>query len=212
MIRGGKQLAAKTREALEEEFPNSSCTLDTDSSERLAIRGILSAQCTDVRVNLTCVDLFGAYPVMDNLAAASEEEIATIIKPCGLTKAKSHSIKTFAMKFCNEWQHEVPCDVDELMTVPGIGKKIANLIVGEIYGQPAIVVDTHMKRVMYRIGLTNNKDPLAVEKDLCEVFPEECWIKLGHMAVDLGRKYCMARNPHCEECPLSGFCKRRIDK
>ncbi|MCQ2531100.1 MAG: endonuclease III [Saccharofermentans sp.] len=212
MIRGKKQLASKTLELLRSSFPNSSCTLDTDSSERLAIRGILSAQCTDIRVNATCIDLFSKYESMDELAAASEEEIAAVIKPCGLTKAKSHSIKVFSTKYCNEWNYSVPQDVDELMTCPGIGKKIANLIIGEIYGIPAIVVDTHMKRVMYRIGLTDNENPLLVEKDLCKVFPEECWIKLGHMAVDLGRTYCMARGPKCEVCPLSEVCKRRIDK
>ena len=211
MAKGSKQLALKTREALEAAFPDSSCTLDTDSSEHLAIRGILSAQCTDIRVNATCKELFSMYPSMDELSKLSEEEIGEVIKPCGLTKAKSHSVKSFATKFCGSWNYKVPDDVEELMTVPGIGKKIANLIVGEIYGIPAIVVDTHMKRVMYRIGLTDSKDPLTVEKDLCKVFPEDCWIKLGHMAVDLGRAYCIARSPKCDNCPLNGFCKRRIE-
>lgn len=212
MRMGKKALASATLEALYKAFPESACTLDVDSSERLAIRGILSAQCTDVRVNLTCIDLFFRYPDMKDLAVATEEEIASVIKPCGLTKMKSHSIKVFAEKFCNEWGNEVPKDVNLLMSCPGIGKKIANLIIGEIYGIPAIVVDTHMKRVMYRIGLTDNTDPLKIEQDLCKVFPNDCWIKLGHMAVDLGRNYCMARNPNCDECALNGFCRRRIDK
>ena len=101
-------------------------------------------------------------------------------------------------------------DVEELMKLPGIGKKIANLIVGEIYGTPALVVDTHCKRVMKRIGITKNDDPLKVEADCCKVFPEDSWIRLGHMAVDLGRTYCIARAPKCDICPLMKICGRKI--
>lgn len=210
MRKGVKALASQTLLALENAFPEASCTLDSDSAERLAIRGILSAQCTDVRVNLTCEELFSIYPDMESLSMATEEEIAAVIKPCGLTKAKSHSIKVFSGLYCGEWNHVVPDDVNLLMKCPGIGRKIANLIVGEIYSIPAVVVDTHMKRVMYRIGITDNKDPLSIEKDLCKVFPEESWIKLGHMAVDLGRSYCDARKPKCDICPLGEFCGRRV--
>lgn len=206
-----KELASKTREALETTFPDSSCSLVIDTPERLAIRGILSAQCTDVRVNMTCDELFEKYSSPQMLADASEEEIALVIKPCGLYKAKAKSVKTFMTKFVGEWNYVVPQDVNELMTCPGVGKKIANLIVGEIYSIPAIVVDTHMKRVMYRIGITNNTDPLKVEADLCRHFDKDCWIKLGHMAVDLGRTYCSARAPKCDVCPLGSFCRKRVN-
>ena len=195
---GKKQLAVLTWDALNKAFPDSSCSLDTDRPERLAIRGILSAQCTDVRVNLTAKDLFAKWPEPEDIAAADIEEIKEMIRPVGLTGSKSKSVKVFAEKLTGEWK------------VPGIGRKIANLIVGEIYGTPAIVVDTHCKRVMYRIGITDSKDPAGVEKDMMKVFEEDKWIQIGHLSVDLGREYCIAKNPRCEECPLGAFCRRRV--
>lgn len=207
-----KELAKLTWDALVSSFPDSTCTLDNELPERLVIRGVLSAQCTDIRVNLTCKDLFSLYPDMDSLSKLSEEEIAEIIKPCGLTKGKSRSIKAFATKYVTDWNYVVPNDVAELMTVPGIGKKIANLIVGEVYGTPALVVDTHCKRVMYRIGLTNNEDPLKVEADVTKLFDPSCYIRLGHMAVDLGRAYCGSASPKCDICPLGEFCRKRVKK
>ena len=159
---GKKQLAVLTWDALNKAFPDSSCSLDTDRPERLAIRGILSAQCTDVRVNLTAKDLFAKWPEPEDIAAADIEEIKEMIRPVGLTGSKSKSVKVFAEKLTGEWEGKIPNDVDVLMEVPGIGRKIANLIVGEIYGTPAIVVDTHCKRVMYRIGITDSKDPAGV--------------------------------------------------
>ena len=206
------KLADLTLKALSEAFPDSACSLDSDSPERLAIRGILSAQCTDVRVNITAGELFTICPTMAELDALSEDELIRIIKPCGLYKSKAKSIKTFAHLYCTEWGGEVPADINALMKCPGVGKKIANLIVGEIYSIPAVVVDTHCKRVMYRIGITDNTDPLKVEKDICEVFPESSWIRLGHMAVDLGRSFCDSRNPKCDECPLTEFCRKRVSK
>ena len=205
-----KKLASDVLEALYSAFPDSECTLDNDTPERLAVRGILSAQCTDVRVNLTCIDLFEKYPDMADIAAAGEEEIGEVIRPCGLHKMKSRSLVAFAKLYTGEWGRIVPNDVDKLMKCPGVGKKIANLIVGEIYNTPALVVDTHCKRVMKRIGITVHDDPLKVEADACKVFPAESWIRLGHMAVDLGRSYCTARSPKCDICPLKDICGRKI--
>lgn len=207
-----KKLAKDTWEALNEAFPDASCSLDYDDPERLAIRGILSAQCTDVRVNITADELFGKYPSMKDICEADEEELLSVIKPCGLYKSKGKAIRTFASLFESKWGGKVPNDVDELMKCPGVGKKIANLIVGEVYGTPALVVDTHCKRVMYRIGLTDNTDPLKVEKDVCEVFPPREWISLGHLAVELGRTFCNAAKPSCESCPLTGFCMKRTGR
>ena len=147
---------------------------------------------------------------MKSIANEDPAVIAGIIKPCGLTASKTRSVIAFAKKMTEEWNGSVPNDVDLLMEVPGIGRKIANLIVGEIYGTPAVVVDTHCKRVMKRIGITESTDPAKVEKDIMKVFPEEQWIKIGHLSVDLGRKYCTAKSPDCSECPLVSFCKRRI--
>lgn len=206
----GKKLAAAMYDALSEEFPQSACSLEYDCPERLAIRGILSAQCTDKRVNITSGDLFEKYPDMESVAKQEPEAIAEIIKPCGLTASKTKSVIAFARKMTGEWKGVVPNDVDMLMEVPGIGKKIANLIVGEVYGTPAVVVDTHCKRVMKRIGITEYEEPLKVEKDIMKVFPEDTWIRIGHLSVDLGRKYCTAKSPKCEECPCVSFCKRRI--
>lgn len=205
-----KSLADKMYTALSTEFPDSTCSLDYDCPQNLAIRGILSAQCTDKRVNITAKDLFAKYPDMESIANEDPEAIAAVIKPCGLTASKTKSVMAFAKKMTGEWGRKVPNDVDLLMEVPGIGRKIANLIVGEIYQTPAVVVDTHCKRVMKRIGITESSDPTKVEKDIMKVFPEEQWISIGHLSVDLGRKYCTAQSPKCDECPCVSFCKRRI--
>ena len=205
-----KSLADKMYTALSTEFPDSTCSLDYDCPQNLSIRGILSAQCTDKRVNITAKDLFAKYPDMESIANEDPEAIAAVIKPCGLTASKTKSVMAFAKKMTGEWGGKVPNDVDLLMEVPGIGRKIANLIVGEIYQTPAVVVDTHCKRVMKRIGITESSDPTRVEKDIMKVFPEEQWISIGHLSVDLGRKYCTAQSPKCDECPCVSFCKRRI--
>ena len=205
-----RELALKTYEALSFAFPDSSCSLETDLPERLAIRGILSAQCTDKRVNITAREMFGKYPDMQSIADEDPEVIASVIKPCGLTGSKTRSVMAFAGKMTGEWGGRVPDDTELLMEVPGIGRKIANLIVGEIYGIPAVVVDTHCKRVMKRIGITDSSDPAKVEKDIMKYFPEDTWIRIGHLSVDLGRRYCTAQSPKCGECPLNSFCARRI--
>jgi endonuclease-3 len=205
-----RTLARQTYDALSIEFPESTCSLDFDCPQNLAIRGILSAQCTDKRVNITAADLFGRYPDMRSIADEDPDVIASIIKPCGLTASKTRSVIAFAKKMAGEWNGTVPNDTGLLMEVPGIGRKIANLIVGEVYGTPAVVVDTHCKRVMKRIGITESSDPAKVEKDIMNVFPEEQWISIGHLSVDLGRKYCTAQSPKCAQCPLSSFCMRRI--
>ena len=205
-----KTLAKKTYEALSTEFPDSTCSLDYDCPQNLAVRGILSAQCTDKRVNITAKDLFEKYPDMESIANEDPEAIAAVIKPCGLTASKTKSVIAFAKKMTGEWGGKIPNDVDLLMEVPGIGRKIANLIVGEIYGTPAVVVDTHCKRVMKRIGITESSDPAKVEKDIMKVFPKEQWISIGHLSVDLGRKYCISQSPKCDECPCASFCARRI--
>ena len=206
----GRALARKTYDALSTAFPDSKCSLDTDLPERLAIRGILSAQCTDKRVNITAKELFERYPDMESIANEDPEVIAGIRKPCGLTASKTKSVMAFAKKMTGEWGGKVPNDTGLLMEVPGIGRKIANLIIGEIYGIPAVVVDTHCKRVMKRIGITGSSDPAKVEKDIMEVFSKDEWIRIGHLSVDLGRKYCTAQSPKCDECPCASFCAGRV--
>ena len=202
--------ADKVVEALKRAFPDSKCSLDNDVPERLAIRGILSAQCTDKRVNITAAELFARFPSMEELKDADPEEVASIIRPCGLTRSKTAAIMHFAELFCTSWGNKLPNDVDILMECRGVGRKIANLMVGEVYGIPAIVVDTHCKRVMYRIGLTDNTDPNKVEEDLNRVIKDEDKIMLGHMAVDLGRTYCKAQSPDCPACPVNDVCRKRV--
>ena len=209
-ISRNKALAKKIYDALSTEFPDSTCSLDYDCPQNLCIRAILSAQCTDKRVNITAADLFARYPDMESIANEDPEAIAAVIKPCGLTASKTKSVMAFAKKMTGEWGGVIPNDVDLLMEVPGIGRKIANLIVGEVYGTPAVVVDTHCKRVMKRIGIADSGDPAKVEKDIMDVFPEDRWIAIGHLSVDLGRKYCTAQSPKCDACPCVSFCKRRI--
>lgn len=208
-----KALKAKgqlTWEALNKAFPDSCCTLDNEEPFRLCIRGILSAQCTDKRVNMVCVPFFEKYPDPADIKAAPIEDIYEMIKTCGLYKSKGKSIKRFAELYVDEWNREIPKDRDELMRCPGVGRKIANLILGEVYKIPAIVVDTHCKRTAYRIGLTKETEPPKVEKDLNKIFPEEQWIAIGHLLVDLGRNYCTAPTPSCESCPLNSFCGRKL--
>ena len=205
-----KKRADMMVDALYKAFPDASCTLDHEEPERLAVRGILSAQCTDKRVNITSEELFARYPEMSDLRDADPDDVAEIIKPCGLTKSKTRAVMDFADKFCNEWGNMVPKDPELLMTCRGVGRKIANLMIGEIYGIPAIVVDTHCKRVSYRVGLTDNTDPDKVLTDLNKVIRDEDKIAFGHMAVELGRTYCRAKSPDCLNCPLNGFCRKRV--
>jgi len=191
-------------------FPDACCSLDNDFPERLAIRGILSAQCTDKRVNITANELFGKYQTMTELKDADVEDVADIIRPCGLTKSKTAAVMDFASRYCNEWGGRVPDDADLLMACKGVGRKIANLIVGEVYNIPAIVVDTHCKRVAYRTGLSDNADPDKVLNDLDKVIRDEDKIAFGHLAVELGRTYCKAQNPDCLSCPVSSICRKRV--
>ncbi|MBP5654764.1 MAG: endonuclease III [Clostridiales bacterium] len=203
-----KILADEVWERLNKEFPDSSCSLEKDSPERLAVRGILSAQCTDVTVNKVCRVLFDRYPSMEDILKADIDDIGKIIRPCGLTKSKTASVMDFAGLYEGEWGHKVPDSREELMRCRGVGRKIANLILGEVYGIPAVVVDTHCKRVMYRIGITSSEDPKKAEDDICKFFEDHKWIRTGHLSVDLGRKYCRSQKPLCDECPLKDVCRR----
>lgn len=185
---------------------DASCTLDMDEPYRFAIRAILSAQCTDKRVNITCAELFEEVKTAREVLALGKEELSARIKPCGLHKSKAKSIMQMTELYLGKWQETIPNDVDELMSCPGIGRKIANLLVGELYGEPALVVDTHFKRVAKRLGLTKSGVPIVVERDVTKLYDSSKWIKLGHMVVSFGRDICTARVPKCDACPLSGMC------
>ena len=192
---------------LHELYPQTECTLDIDDNVfHLVVRAVLSAQCTDVRVNEVTKVLFKKYPDYMDFLKAGEEKIAEIIKPCGFFRAKSHYLYEIARMMRDDFSGQVPRTQEELMRFPGVGRKVANLIVSEIFDTPAVVVDTHCMRVSGRLGLSSGKDPLVIEKELMKILPKEEWAPFGHRMVDHGRAVCTARSPKCGECTLSEYC------
>ncbi|MCR5803993.1 MAG: endonuclease III [Clostridia bacterium] len=201
------ELAVRAYDELNNLYPDASCSLDLDDPYFFLIRAILSAQCTDVRVNKTVIDLKKVADSSDAILKLGEERLSEIIKPCGLYKAKAKNIIKTTVIYNEKWNRTIPQDIDELVSCPGIGRKIGNLLLGELYGIPALVVDTHFKRVAKRLGLTKSDDPATVEKDVCKVSDPSMWIRMGHLFVTFGRDICDARSPKCEICPLSDVCK-----
>ena len=192
---------------LHELYPQTECTLDIDDNVfHLVVRAVLSAQCTDVRVNEVTKVLFEKYPDYPDFLKAGEEKIRTIIKPCGFWKAKSHYLYEIARMMRDDFSGEVPKTQEELMRFPGVGRKVANLIVSEMFGTPAVVVDTHCMRVSSRLGLSFGKDPLTIEKELMKILPKEEWAPFGPLMVDHGRAVCNARSPKCRDCALLDLC------
>lgn len=201
------ELAVRAYDELNKLYPDASCSLDLDDPYFFLVRAILSAQCTDVRVNKTVIDLKKVAASSDEILKLGEERLSEIIKPCGLYKAKAKNIIRTTEIYNGSWNKTIPQDIDELVKCPGIGRKIGNLLLGELYGIPALVVDTHFKRVSKRLGLTKSDDPVTVEKDVCKVSDPSMWIRMGHLFVAFGRDICDARSPKCEICPLSDVCK-----
>lgn len=192
---------------LREMYPEAVCSLDNDGDPfHLFVRAILSAQCTDKRVNEITKTLFLEYPDPQAFAAESEEVMGAKIKSCGLYRSKAHALVISSQMLICEFNGALPSDQKTLELFPGVGRKIANLIMGEIYRVPAIVVDTHCSRVARRLGLSDSDVPLKIEKDLMACIPQEEWITLGHRLVAHGRTLCMARNPNCPDCPVREVC------
>lgn len=195
---------------LAEAYPDVACTLDYDDAWKLLVSVRLAAQCTDARVNEIVPKLYDRYPTIAALADAPVEEIEKIVRPCGLGKSKARDIKA-CMTVLHETYHDrVPEDFDALLALPGVGRKSANLIIGDVFGKPAIVTDTHCIRLSARIGLTDGeKDPYKVEKALRAIVPPEEGNDLCHRFVEHGRAVCTARTkPHCDACILADVCKR----
>ena len=192
---------------LQEMYPDAACTLDSGADPfHLFVRGILSAQCTDKRVNAVTETLFQEYPDMQAFAVANEDELGEKIKSCGLYRAKAKGIIHSAQMLINEYNGVIPDCPETLEKFPSVGRKIANLIAGEVYGIPAIVVDTHCIRVSFRLGLTESHTPAKIEKDLMQAFPEEQWIAIGHLMVAHGRSRCMAKKTDCANCLIWENC------
>jgi len=203
-----KERALEIIRLLKEEYPASDCTLDYDEAWKLLVSVRLAAQCTDARVNVVVVDLYKKFPTMESLAFADPFEIEEIVKPCGLGKSKARDINACMKMLVTEYDGKVPDTMEELLKLPGVGRKSANLILGDVYGKPAIVTDTHCIRLSNRLGLVDNeKDPKKVEDALRKIIPPKEGNDFCHRLVDHGRAVCTARtNPYCNECVLSEIC------
>jgi len=208
-----KKTAAKIVSALKEVYPDAQCSLTYEGEPwKLLVMGILSAQCTDKRVNIIAEDLFKKYPTPEALAQGDITEIEQIIMSCGLYKTKAKNIRAACAEMVEKHGSTVPDNMEALLELPGVGRKIANLILGDIYGKPAIVTDTHCIRISRRLGLTSegDKTPLAVEKRLCKLIEPSEQSDFCHRLVLFGREYCIARSPRCTECPLAELCEKNL--
>ena len=206
-----KQRAEKIIDLLEKEYPLADCTLDYDEAWKLLVSVRLAAQCTDVRVNVVVKDLFAKYPSPAALAAATPEEIEEIVKPCGLGKSKARDIHKCMTTLVEQYNGQVPDDFDKLLKLPGVGRKSANLIMGDVFGKPAIVTDTHCIRLTNRMGLVDGiKDPKKVEMALWRIIPGEKGSDFCHRLVNHGREVCTARKAYCEKCCLQEVCKKSL--
>ena len=203
-----KELALLAVDALKAEYPDAVCSLDYADPLQLLISTRLSAQCTDARVNLVTPALFARFPTLEAFCEGTEEEIGELIRSCGFYKIKSKDILAACKMIRDEFDGKVPDNIDDLTRLPGVGRKTANLIVGDIYGKPAVVTDTHCIRISGRIGLTKNKDPKKVEDDLRAVLPPEESNDFCHRLVLHGRAVCTARKAMCENCCMQDFCKK----
>lgn len=207
-----KQLAKEIIERLKREYPDADCTLDYNQAWKLLVSVRLAAQCTDARVNVVVQDLYARFPDVDALANAPVEEIEAIVKPCGLGHSKARDISACMKTLRDQYNGNVPDDFDELLKLPGVGRKSANLIMGDVFGKPAIVTDTHCIRLVNRMGLVKDlKEPKKVEMALWKIIPPEEGSDFCHRLVNHGREVCTARTkPYCDKCCLQDICAKNI--
>lgn len=205
-----KQRALDIIKLLKEEYPEAGCTLDYDNAWKLLVSVRLAAQCTDARVNVVVEGLYEKYPTVEALAAAPVEEIEKIVKPCGLGHSKARDISACMKMLQEKYDGNVPDDFDALLELPGVGRKSANLIMGDVFGKPAIVTDTHCIRLVNRMGLVDGiKEPKKVEMALWKIIPPEEGSDFCHRLVYHGRAVCTARTkPDCDSCCLKDVCKK----
>jgi len=206
-----KQLALQIIERLKSEYPDATCSLEYDQAWKLLVEVRLAAQCTDARVNEIVKILYAKFPTVEALADAPVEEIEAIVRPCGLGKSKARDISACMKLIRDKYNSQVPHDFDELLALPGVGRKSANLIMGDVYGKPAIVTDTHCIRLANRMGLVDNiKEPKKVEMALWKIIPPEEGSDFCHRLVYHGRAVCTARTkPYCDRCCIKDICKKR---
>ena len=205
-----KEMALTVIERLKAEYPDAGCTLDYNEAWKLLVSVRLAAQCTDARVNVVVEDLYKKFPDVDALAAATPEEIEAIVKPCGLGKSKARDISACMKILKEQYGGKVPDDFDALLKLPGVGRKSANLIMGDVFGKPAIVTDTHCIRLVNRMGLVDQiKEPKKVEMALWKLIPPEEGSDFCHRLVYHGREVCTARTkPYCDRCCLNDICPK----
>lgn len=201
-----EETALKACDILEEIYPDSMCALKYGKPYELLIAVRLSAQCTDARVNIVTESLFKKYPTLESFANAELSELEQDVKPCGFYRTKAESIIGMAKRLIEVYDSRIPDTMEELLTLPGVGRKTANLILGDVYGQPAIVTDTHFIRITGRLGLTEHKEPEKVERDLRPLIPPEHSSDFCHRIVQFGRDTCTARKPKCAECRMQEIC------
>ena len=204
-----KERLAKIVERMKEIYPESVCALEHGGDPwRLLVMGRLSAQCTDARVNIVCRDLFREFPNAESMARGDISRIEEIVKPCGLYRMKASSIKEASRIITEKYSGQLPRTMDGLLELPGVGRKIANLIIGDVYGDPCVVCDTHCMRICGRFGMykENLRDPDKIEKILLELLPYGEGSDFCHRIVNFGREVCTARSPRCAECPVRDLC------
>lgn len=202
-----KERALLCVQALKKEYPEAVCSLDYKNDFQLLVATRLSAQCTDARVNLVTPTLFEKYPSVEAFADADVADVEELVRSCGFYRTKAKDIVGMAQKILSDFGGRVPGNIEDLTSLPGVGRKTANLICGDIYGKPAVVADTHLIRITNLLGLVETKDPYKVELALRELLPPEESNDFCHRCVLHGRAVCVARRPDCEKCCMASFCK-----
>ena len=198
--------APEVNRRLAQEYPDARCALDYDSPLQLLIATVLSAQCTDERVNSVTPELFARYPEAADYAAAQRSDLESILRPLGFQRAKAGHLLGIGEKLVADFQGQVPRNVKELTSLPGVGRKTALVVLGNAFGIPGLTVDTHFSRLMQRLGLTGEKTPVKVERDIAKLVSEEEWTMFSHRVIFHGRQVCHARTPECEACVLRDMC------
>lgn len=204
-----KERALLAVEALKKEYPDALCALNAKTDFELLVATRLSAQCTDARVNIVTPALFAKYPTVEAFAAAKVEDVEELIHSCGFFRAKAKDIVGMAQKVISDFNGVVPDNIEDLTSLPGVGRKTANLICGDIYGKPAVVADTHLIRITNLLGLVESKDPYKVELALKKLLPPDESNDFCHRVVLHGRAVCIARRPQCQKCCMADFCKSK---
>ena len=203
------QRALKIARQLAKTYADAECALNHSSPFQLLAATILSAQCTDERVNMVTPALFAKYPTPAALAAAKQADVEKIVQSTGFFRAKATNLRGMAQALVEQFGGELPRTLEEMVTLPGVGRKTANVVLGTAFGLPTgVVVDTHVKRLTRLLGLTKNLDPVKIEHDLAALLPKSEWINFSHRLIHHGRRICNARKPNCPECPLLKLCPR----